>query len=231
MEFMKPNYYLGVAFKEGPLFFLLNAREVVHYEPYEVGVVSAGGTTGLFSPKLSNGDNVLEPPRTGVLYQAFVGVNPEEAEVYLNYPGMVGRYSLDGLRPVPGPIKWIDGSTSPFDDPSDEAELITFRDLYPEFNIANESGRDLYVEMAFHIAKFTYGIVTDPDTIKKLIEGKKPMKFYSFIYPFEAPNWLVDTVEKCSTSNSELAEAFQQVGATNLFDYIAKLWKEVRGVR
>ena len=230
VEFMRPNYYLGVFFQEGPLFFLLNNREIVRYEPYEVGYVPPGLATSPVVPKFDNGDIILEPPYTYELYQVFVGVNPEEAELYLNFPGMIARYPLDNQRPVPGAIKWIDGVTSPFDEPAEESELITFKDLYPAFIVSNQSGRDIYAELSFHIGKFTYSVVNDPDTIKKLIEGKKPVKLWGFIHPYSAPNWLVQTVNTASRE-PDVAEALQQVGATNLFDYAQRLWEELRGVK
>ena len=230
VEFMKPNYYLGVYFRKGPLFFLLNAKEVVKYEPYEVGTVSSGSTTNVITPEFSNGDRILEPPYNSVLYQAFVGIDPPEAEVYLNFPGTIGRYDLDNQRTTPGPVKWIDGVTSPFDEPSEESELITFRDLYPGFIISNESGRDIYANMAFHIAKFSWSLINDPDTIQKLIEGKKPVKLWGFIHPYSAPNWLSQMVSSLSCCG-EIVEAMRQVGASNLFDYGQKLWSKVRGVK
>ncbi len=211
-EFLKPGHYLAVAFREGPVFFRVTGREIMSYEPYEVGVVQAGKTTDWIEPTFpGTNDRVLEPERERFILHTFVGVAPEEAEVYLDFPPRVARYSLRGTRSVPGKTKWIDGIISPFEDPDARAELITFLDLYPSFKISNQSGQDIYAMLSFDIAKYSYRVIRDTKKIDSLIEGKKACKIYTFLEPYEAPMWLKKLV------------------GDDLFEYASKRWNELMG--
>jgi len=211
--FLKPGHYLGVAFQEGPVFFRITGREILSYEPYEVGVVQAGNTSDWFVPQDSRGNRLLEPERERYILHTFVGVAPEEAEVYLNFPPRVARINLYGTREVPGKVKWIDGVESPFDEPDERSELISFVDLYPELNVANTSSRDVYAMLRFEVAKYTYRIVDNHATIDKLIEGSKKCKFYTFLEPYQIPEWLRKTVNK----------------KENLLGYAWEKWNELMG--
>jgi len=211
-EFLKPGHYLAVAFREGPVFFRITGREIMSYEPYEVGVVQAGSTTDDIEPtKPGSSDRLLEPENTRFILHTFVGVAPEEAEVYLDFPPRVARYSLRGTRSVPGNVKWIDGVTSPFEDPDERSELISFHDLYPAFKVANQSGEDIYAMLRFEIAKYTYRIIRNYKMIDALIEGKKACKIYTFLEPYDAPSWLVKLV------------------GDDLFKYASAKWNELMG--
>jgi len=211
-EFLKPGHYLAVAFKEGPVFFRVTGREIMSYEPYEVGKVDAGDTSEWIEPtKPGSSDRLLEPEQRRFILHTFVGVAPEEAEVYLDFPPRIARFNLRGTRAVPDNTKWIDGVISPFEDPDARAELISFVDLYPAFKIANQSGRDIYAMLSFDIAKYTYRIIRDTKLIDMLIEGKKACKIYTFLEPYEAPDWLKDLV------------------GSDLFDYAARRWNELMG--
>jgi len=211
-EFLKPGHYLAVAFREGPVFFRITGREIMSYEPYEVGVVRAGQTTDAIEPtKPGTSDRLLEPENQRFILHTFVGVAPEEAEVYLEFPPRIARYNLRGTRSVPGPVKWVDGVKSPFGDPDERAELITFLDLYPAFRVANQSGRDIYAMLGFEVAKYSYRIIRDTKLIDKLIDGRKSCKIYTFLEPYDAPAWLVKLV------------------GNDLFSYASKRWNELMG--
>lgn len=210
-EFLKPMYYLGVAFKEGPIFFKITGREIVRYEPYEVGTISAGGTKKDIEPKDDRDNRILEPEQERFIVHAFVGVEPEVAEVYLDFPPRVSRFNLYGKRSVPGNVKWIDGVTSPFDNPNGISELIAFKDLYPSFSIYNAGDEDIYAMLSFEIAKYTYRVIDDTDTIRALIEGKKRSKIYTFLEPYQAPGWLIKLV------------------GSDLMTYAADVWNSILG--
>ena len=211
--FLKPGHFLGVAFQEGPVFFRITGREIMSYEPYEVGTVQAGNTSGWFVPQDSRGNRILEPEREKYILHSFVGVAPEEAEVYLNFPPREARYNLIGTRPVPGKTKWIDGVNSPFEDPNERSELVSFVDLYPEFNVANPSSRDIYAMLDFEVAKYDFRIITDRNLLEKLIEGTKKCKFYTFLQPYQMPDWLS-----------------RIVNTQGILSYSVKLWEEYMGV-
>ena len=210
--FLKPGHYLGVAFYEGPVFFRITAREIMSYEPYEVGQIPAGSTSDWFVPEDGNGNRILEPEMRKYILHSFVGVAPEEAEVYLNFPPRVARFNLRGTRRVPGPVKWADGVKSPFDDPNERTELISFVDLYPEFNVANPSSRDIYAMLDFEVAKYDFRIINDRNLIEKLIEGTKKCKYYTFLEPYSMPDWL------------------KRVVGDSLLSYTKQTWEELMGV-
>lgn len=211
-EFLKPGHYLAVAFREGPAFFRVTGREIMTYEPYEVGTINAGETSDWIEPtKPGTVYRLLEPENSRFILHTFVGVAPEEAEVYLDFPPRIARYNLRGTRNVPDNVKWIDGVTSPFEDPDERAELISFLDLYPAFRIANQSGENIYAMLSFDIAKYTYRVIRDTKLIDALIEGRKACKIYTFLEPYEAPSWLKDLV------------------GADLFTYAARRWNELMG--
>jgi hypothetical protein len=191
MEFLKPSWYLGIRFAQGPVFFRILDREIIRYEPYEVGTVASGDSKSVDPRNTTYDVRILEPQTTDVFYQVFIGIDPEDIELYLKFPANTNRYDLAGIWSVGGKVKWIDGVISPFEAPAEESELFTFRDLYPVFEVYNAGDRDEYVQLSFHIAKYTYRIVRDQDTIQKLVEGRIPVKLWSFREPYSAPNWLV----------------------------------------
>jgi len=209
--FLKPGHYLGVAFQEGPVFFRITGREIVSYEPYEVGVINADTASDWFVPKDSRDNIILEPEMQRFILHTFVGVAPEAAEVYLNFPPRVARFNLYGTREVGGKVKWIDGVTSPFGDPSERAELISFKDLYPEFSVYNPTSDTIYGMLDFEIAKYSYRVVVKSSLIDKLIEGQKKCKFYTFLEPYQIPDWL-----------------YKLVGRDNL-EYNKEKWNELMG--
>ena len=211
-EFLKPMHYLGVAFKEGPVFFKITGREVMRYEPVKVGAIQAGQASDWIEPtKPGTSDRVLDPEQERFILHAFIGVAPEVAEVYLRFPPQVDRINLRGTRAVPGETKWIDGVESPFEQPNANSELITFMDLYPSFKVVNQGDDDIYAMLSFHVAKYTYRVIRDTKLIEALINGKKKCKIYTFLEPYEAPAWL------------------KRLVGTDLMNYAARVWNEEMG--
>lgn len=190
VEFLKPNFYFGVKFSDGPLFFKVVDREIVRYEGYQVGVVQAGSTKENIDPKDNLGNYILEPDKESIIYHVFVGIDPELAELYLEYPIQYRRFGLIYPPTLGGNVKWIDGITSPLDNPSEESELFTFKDLRPIFHVYNASDRTEEVVMNFYIAKYTYQVVKDEDLIRKLAEGKVACKYWGFTEPIQPPAWI-----------------------------------------
>jgi len=222
VDFLKPNQYLAVAFQEGPVFFRITAVEKVRYEDYEVGKVAAGQQTDPFTPYIEGyNQRLLEPAQAITIYQAFIGVAPEEMELYLKFPGQTGRYDLAGYI-VPGKTKWIDGSISPAEEPAEESELITFRDLYPMFVARNPASWDVYGVLNFWINKMHYEIITDIELLQKLATGRKACKVYTFLQPFQAPNWL----KSLQIPALNVSTSMQIRTVADLMKYNAQLWAE-----
>lgn len=193
--FLKPTWYLAVAFREGPAFFKITSREIMRYEPYPVGTLDAGEKSDWLDPTdQTTNTRILEPQENRFMYHVYLGISPEETEVYLQFPANISRFNLGWPRGYPSDVKWIDGLTSPFDKPGKASELITFKDLYPVFGVYNAGDRKVYPLMSFHVAKYTYRIVKDRNLIKALIDGRKPCRIWTFNNPYSAPNWLRQAV-------------------------------------
>ena len=211
MEFLKPNWYLGIKFAQGPIFFKILDREIVRVEPIEVGFLDSGQESDLIDPiDPTTRIRYLEPQQTNYFYHVFIGIDPEPIELYLKYPANRDKFGLAGMFGPDKPIKWIDGVTSPFENPAEESELFTFRDQYPVFRAYNPSGSKEYVMLSFHIAKYTYRIVRDETVIQKLVEGRIPCKLWSFTEPIAAPNWLVEQARDVMNIASQYWETAQR---------------------
>jgi len=209
--FLKPNERLVVAFQEGPVFFKVTGREIVRYEPYEVGVVQAGQVKRNVIPKDANDDIILEPEFNRFIHHVLTGVAPEEAEVLLEFPPRTLRYAVHGAPVAGGPQKWIDGVTSPFNDPNPESELIIFKDLYPAFQVYNAGDEDIYAMLSFKVAKYTYRIIDDENKIEAILDGRKKAKIFTFLEPYPMPNWL------------------KKLTGAELLQFAAKKWNEYMG--
>ena len=185
MEFLKEGWYLGVLFREGPVFFRVKSKQV-RAVPVEADPLAAGQTTD-FEPKDKVGNNLLEPQREIYIEHAFIGIYPPEVELSMEYPAQMDRSGLPGFIPETQPFI-TDGAESPYDAPT--FEVITFRDVYPILKLRNRGDVDVTPKLNLVIGLYKYEVVTDEDRIIRLIDGKIPSKFYAFLEPMDAPNWL-----------------------------------------
>jgi len=185
MEFLKEGWYLGVLFREGPIFFRVKARDFKAV-PVEANTLPAGQTAD-FEPTDRVGNKLLEPQQTAFIEHAFIGVYPPEVELGMAYPPQDDRSGLPGFVFETAPYI-TDGVRSPYDSPT--FEVFTFRDIYPILKLRNRGDVDVTPKLNLVIGLYTYEVVTDEDKIIKLLDGKIPSKFYAFLSPLQAPNWL-----------------------------------------
>ena len=183
-------------------FFLILEKEgPVDLFEHSLGAASAQAVAGTGWDEVQDASNryPLEPEFTRYLYQAFWGVTPSIARVYMQYPSGNDMLSLLGTRRVgTDSIGWIDGLKSPAHSPSLQTELWTTKGTHPAFNGYHPylEPASITVRLNFYITKFWVDFIgarVPTRTVPQDIRGMANRVFFRTmggIFPMEAPDWL-----------------------------------------
>ena len=193
-KLVKPGYYVGVLFSQGPVFFKVLSREILEYTYTVSNVPSRTVTNEWIEPVDDMNRRILEPEQDKYVLQVMFGIRPALMRVYLQFPPRVDRWSLRGTRKPGGPTGYVDGFMSPYDNPSIRSELWCWKDLYPAFMLYNDHDETMNAILKFYVAKIKYKIIRDRDTIKAFIEDKRRCHKWSFLEPYDIPEWLMELV-------------------------------------
>ena len=202
--FLKPGQFLALRFKEGYACFRIMDIEWSNMQSWPLGAVAAGGNLTDYNPIQDPQENhYLEPADKQMIYHTFWGVTPSPARIFVQFPG---RQDIGSMKLTPrlinGNIGFIDGYKSPFWGPYSRAtEVITVRDVYPQFQCFNPTGDAMtQVLMNFDQRHYTYSIIKSQATIAAIVSGKQPRKMYTmgpaWNSPMACPEWLRDLLTK-----------------------------------
>jgi len=143
-KFLERNYLFALEFSEGFIFGRVVRRSIIQYKPYPV--INTDGTPAVVPPQTSTPELQFRDPRnrdvdllklsTGLspgnypwILHGAIGVQQPYVRVYLRYPSggaisLAGRFpSMDPLAPGDD-VGYISSSLSPYESPSDYAEII-----------------------------------------------------------------------------------------------------------
>jgi hypothetical protein len=142
-KFLERNYLFAVEFAEGFVFGRVVRRSIIQHKPYPA--INTNGTPAVVPPLSSTAELQFRDPRnrdidllkldTGTsqgyawILHGAIGVQQPTVRVYLRYPSG-GAISVPGRFPEMDPIapgddvSYISSTNSPYESPSDYAELI-----------------------------------------------------------------------------------------------------------
>ena len=144
-RFLRPNYLLALAFREGFVFGRVLLAEKLQYRPLKM--VDAGGTvidiaiaTGQAEVRFRDPRNVAndilyldtayDPEGGGLpwILHGSLGIHPPMLQFYVRYPEgskPLGKWpNADPARPGSGDFfSYVDGYNSPYEEPTDYQEL------------------------------------------------------------------------------------------------------------
>jgi len=194
------GYLAAFQFREGWVVVQVTGREYSVLKPFSVGSVSARDNLSSWND-IQDGSNrhYLEPYDKKFIKQIFWGVTPPQARVFIQYPSRVNRGSLIEIeRTITGDVGYIDGYTSPYDNPSPVTEMWTWYNLYPVFNIYNPLSDTMYnVRFNFQVMTYTYEIIKDRNVIKECLTAERRCRKHTIggIDPkVSIPMWLKEVV-------------------------------------
>lgn len=200
--FLLEGHFLGLRFDQGFVFFRILGRERSNIKPFDLGSVSGFTAQSSFNRiQASSGDELLDPFSEDYINHFFVGIKPANVRIYVNFPAGDARMSLRGSRPVPAAVPtvaeesigYIDAAESPYEEPGVSTEIITVRQLYPEYKAFNPTNTSIpEVLLHFPIMRYRYKLITDTAMAKQFLDGQRRCRFYSIggVVPTSMPDWL-----------------------------------------
>lgn len=189
MEFLRNNNLLSIEFDDGFIFSRVINRKLFLYKPYVYGDVSSGNYTTPFKPQHRNREIIYidqsTPPR---VIHFTVGIKPYSTRLYIKYPsGSAPINSIPNIETASAEVgsdySYIDGYISPFENPSELAEIFVPPKTHIEFQLYNPE--DYTVRPALNIYGMIYKLqLLDPNgseyerkLIRKMAERSIPSAF------------------------------------------------------
>lgn len=181
-KFLGQGDLFGIKFSNGYAFFEVVGKQVVQYKPHTAtGEVAAGEST-TWRRLEEDSDDILhiENQDNKILHGA-IGISPTEIRMYNNYPESENRMGkLPNLStPTPGDkYGYIDGRSSPYNEPTDAREFWIPPNVHLDFAFTNpdSSGHSPILNLKFA----SYNVkALDPnthrDSIKRIVTPGSPM--------------------------------------------------------
>lgn len=184
---VRANYNVGLAFKEGYIFFRVTRREFFPflYDPFDEITNFAGAgnidmpagayinAVELPSPELNAPDifKVDDPLR---MYQVFYGISPDVCRVFFNYPRETAINQLDeGIHTPSYPaFGFIDGFESPLSLPSPRSGFFIPQGPLPAFAFYNPAPYNIKPMLRFAMNRLQVEVIKNQDLINKIIERR-----------------------------------------------------------
>jgi len=187
-KFLNEGSLFGLKFRQGYTFIEVTGWEQVKYEPF-VGVGSIGpkASSGFSRLNDPSGDDVLHVGKGNKqVIHAAIGCEPAFIRRYTNYPE--GQNRLRTMPNLGTPVSgdnygYVDGTDSPYSDPTDAEELMVPPGTHLDFNFYNPDSRER--EPVLSIMTRVYDIrVLDPSdsddasSIARIVAAGSPMPIY-----------------------------------------------------
>ena len=220
---VKSNWNVGLAFKEGYVFFRVARREFfpIMYDPFaEITNFAGAGNTDmpsgayinaieLPSPELSTADifKVDDPLH---LYQVFYGISPDICRIFISYPRETAINQLDeGLHTPSYPIfGFIDGFESPLSLPSPRSGFFLPQGPLVAFAFYNPAPYNIKPMLRFAVNRLQVEVIRNQDLVTKILERRvectlapiggvgSPMSLGTATY---SKNWGVQPIDLLAT--------------------------------
>ena len=231
-EFVLPGHFVGLKFREGWWFFHALMTETIELKPWillnenndraEIGPQTAGSEDEEFRDVVGRKYLTPQESERDLVYQLQLGIAPSRIQLYPVY----GRKRTPNLRGTaePGePQVWLNGYDSPYNNPSDEAEVFM---LNNQENLSlqayNPTSEPLEARLSVHVNKIKYGTVTDRGLMKAMLQGQQPAKKHQMGLgvrsndQLKAPAWLKETFGNHLYTTDEILSAdAEQSGTIN----------------
>lgn len=185
---MDEGSLFGLKFSEGYIFLEVTGWEQVKFEPYDnIGTVSADVATNYQNLNDSSGDDILyvEKGDEKVIH-AGIGMEPGFIRRYTNYPE--GENRLRAMPNLGTPTAgdnygFVDGTDSPYDNPTDAEELLIPPGMNLDFSFYNPDSRER--EPVLNILSRVYNIRPlnpsnreDSQSISRIVSPGSPMPIH-----------------------------------------------------
>lgn len=184
-KFLESGDLFGIKYSNGFVFFRVEMWEGLQYKPFEVGSVSPQSNSGFSRLEDPNGDDILhiEEGSSRILH-ASIGMAPAQVRRFTNYPESENRLRTFPNLSVPSArvgsnYGFIDGELSPYENPTDAAELYIPPDVHLDFDFYNPDQNDS-VDPRLNIRAREYIVRTlqpkrNSDTIRRIMSPGSPM--------------------------------------------------------
>jgi len=198
---LKENYYVGLGFPKGYIFFrILGVERFVFKWDYVTEVGSALSADELkedvrLSYDAQDIKDILLNQKKDELYQVFIGVDPSYLKIYLKVPTRTPQRELiEYVRWDKAPFgEYVDGFESPLEDPSPDTELWIPKsesEGFYRFDFYNPMTFEISPFLKIYISRYKVKIVRDPDLIEGFISGRIPcrlvtmagLRYYDYRY-------------------------------------------------
>lgn len=198
------NEILGLKFRVGEsvkvFYFRVKSLETPNdVRDFSLGSAAAQATAGTDWNNIQDGSSryILEPPKSGIIYQGFYGIHPGYAWVYRRYPSNVDVGGLQTTRTVGDRtyrIGYIDGIRSPYNSPSPDTEFFTIYGTYPSFLGYHPytEPASITVRMNFFISVYGVDYLREP-TAEEIARAR--VRTMGGLSLMDAPEWIAKEVK------------------------------------
>lgn len=197
-KFLDEGSLFGISFSQGIVFLEVTGWEQVKFSPYdEIGAVQPGSQSGFQRLNDSSGDDILfvEKREKKVLHTG-IGMSPRFMRRYTNYPeGEVRLRRMPNLGTPTGgdDFGYVDGSDSPFNEPTDAEELMIPPGVHLDFNFYNPDNEQRtpvlnIVNRVYRVRPLDPNNSDDKKMIERIVAPGSPMP----IHPAGSPRRKTD---------------------------------------
>lgn len=204
---LKTGHFAGLRFKQGWFFIHVLETEELELKPWTlmnendnrdvIASETAGSKDDEFQDEIER--HLINPSdnEENLVFQMHFGVAPSRMQIY----PIFGRDRSPNLEEAtePGePHHWITGADSPYNNPTNQAELFTVKDASQvSLQAYNPMPEPREARLSIHINKIRYAVVDDEDLMKSFIQGKTPFRDHTMGLgaqegdQIKAPSWIM----------------------------------------
>lgn len=210
-KFLDSGDLFGIKYSNGYVFFRVDMWEELQYKPYNVGSVAPQSNSGFSRLEDNNGDDILHISKEDEqILHAAIGMAPAHSRRFTNYPESENRLRTFPNLTVPSARSgsdygFIDGDVSPYENPTDAAELYIPPDVHLDFDFYNPK-QDRSIQPRLNIRAREYFVTPiDPernkDEVRRIVSPGSPMPVApagtpSNQFRVSSNQWNVDTISE-----------------------------------
>lgn len=183
-KFLRQGDLFGLKYSDGYVFFEVTGYEQVQYKPYDgIGSVGADTATDFQRLEHDNNDILYVENRDNKILHGAIGMTPGYIRRYTNYPESQNRLRRFPNLPSPRPSSdygFVDGSESPYNNPTDAEELWIPPDVHLDFAFHNTADRShtplLNLKFrSYNTRVLQPGSSEDRNAIRRVVSPGSPM--------------------------------------------------------
>lgn len=183
-KFLNTGDLFGLEYNRGYVFFEITGWEQYKFEPFNgFSEISGSSSTGFQRLDYNNDDILYVEKEDKKILHVGIAHSPAWLERFTNYPEGTNRLRSIPNLPIPTPADpygYIDGTDSPYEEPTDAEELFVPPGVHLDFNLYNPRSEAAdpslnVVYREYEVDPLSPGNESDARAIGKVIRPGSPI--------------------------------------------------------